>query len=626
MKYLSKSDFKVAQSCPTKLFYKKQKYVSAKDSNEYLALLADGGFMIGKLAQMLYPDGIEIVEGRGIQELAIEQTEKLLSENENITLFEPAIFINNQLVRIDILIKTGNRFQLIEVKSKSYSSEKLAESKSGKKRKSYWGDSDFLPYLEDVAFQKKVLVDKFPESQVQAYLMMPDICKINEHENLIKWFVLSKSEGTTSVDFVGTEEDAARLRFSNFMGLECVDAEIEEIKSTIKESADQYIESILKSQKIEANISVKCRDCEYRVATERSGFSECWGKLADPTPNILELGQLGNINRRKGYSDVINNLISNGKTALCDVPVDAVFDEEKPVYNDRPFYQLAIKNEFMMSDFQEAIKDIEMPLHFIDFETCQMAVPFHANMRPFQNVIFQWSCHTLYADGTIQHFEWLNTDDYYPNFEFARSLRNCIGDKGTVMIWSKYENTQLKAILSSLEERVVLDPALKRWLESMILDEESAENRMLDMLKLTAQYYFHPQMGGRTSIKVVLPSVLRSTKSPKIIDWLAQENLYAETESGMLDPYLLLEKKISKEANDYHAKVKNGSDAMIAYREMLYGESRNDQNAKDAINGALKKYCKLDTLAMLIIWEHWQDMIKTQNLTTRANLIDGLVS
>jgi hypothetical protein len=194
------------------------------------------------------------------------------------------------------------------------------------------------------------------------------------------------------------------------------------------------------------------------------------------------------------------------------------------------------------------------------------------------------------------------------------------------MIWSKYENTQLKAILSSLEERVVLDPALKRWLESMILDEESAENRMLDMLKLTALYYFHPQMGGRTSIKVVLPSVLRSTKSPKIIDWLAKENLYAETESGMLDPYLLLEKKISNEANDYHAKVKNGSDAMIAYREMLYGESRNDQNAKDAINGALKKYCKLDTLAMLIIWEHWQDMIKTQNLTTRANLIDGLVS
>ncbi len=93
MKYLSKSDFKVAQTCPTKLFYKKQKYESAKDTNEYLALLADGGFMIGKLAQILYPDGIEIVEGRGKQQLAIEQTEKLLAENENITLFEPAIIM-----------------------------------------------------------------------------------------------------------------------------------------------------------------------------------------------------------------------------------------------------------------------------------------------------------------------------------------------------------------------------------------------------------------------------------------------------------------------------------------------------------------------------------------------------
>ena len=50
MTYLSKSDFKVAQTCPTKLYYKKNKYPSQKDENEYLVLLADGGFMIGRLA------------------------------------------------------------------------------------------------------------------------------------------------------------------------------------------------------------------------------------------------------------------------------------------------------------------------------------------------------------------------------------------------------------------------------------------------------------------------------------------------------------------------------------------------------------------------------------------------
>jgi hypothetical protein len=131
-------------------------------------------------------------------------------------------------------------------------------------------------------------------------------------------------------------------------------------------------------------------------------------------------------------------------------------------------------------------------------------------------------------------------------------------------------------------------------------------------------------MGGRTSIKVVLPSVLKSTQSTKITQWLQEEGLYEQKESGITDPYMLLEKKIIDESTGHHAKVKNGSDAMIAYREMLYGESRNDQKAKDAFNDALKKYCKLDTLAMLIIWEHWQDLTQAKKMTTRMDLIDGL--
>jgi len=53
MKYLSKSDFKVAQTCATKLYYKKNKYSSLNEENDYLNLLADGGFMIGKLAPLL---------------------------------------------------------------------------------------------------------------------------------------------------------------------------------------------------------------------------------------------------------------------------------------------------------------------------------------------------------------------------------------------------------------------------------------------------------------------------------------------------------------------------------------------------------------------------------------------
>ena len=163
MQYLSKSDFKVAQTCPTKLYYKRNKYPSINEENDYLSLLADGGFMIGKLAQLLYPEGIEI-EGNVADSIQI--TEEAIQAKENITLFEPAIFVNNQLVRIDIFIKRGKSIDVIEVKSKSYNSEALANNKhptkSGK-LKHYWLEGEFKPYLEDIAYQKKVVQEKFPD-------------------------------------------------------------------------------------------------------------------------------------------------------------------------------------------------------------------------------------------------------------------------------------------------------------------------------------------------------------------------------------------------------------------------------------------------------------------------------
>jgi hypothetical protein len=43
VRYLSKSDFKEAQDCPTKLYYKQAGYPSTNEENQYLMLLAEGG-------------------------------------------------------------------------------------------------------------------------------------------------------------------------------------------------------------------------------------------------------------------------------------------------------------------------------------------------------------------------------------------------------------------------------------------------------------------------------------------------------------------------------------------------------------------------------------------------------
>src|SRR5687768_7238454 len=123
---LSKSDFKVARTCPTKLFYKKSGYSSLNEQDDYLELLAEGGYMIEKIAKVLHPEGREI-EFKGDYQTAAEETMRAL-DADDVTLFEATLIIGGKLARIDILIKRGMTFKLIEAKAKSYDSVENAQA------------------------------------------------------------------------------------------------------------------------------------------------------------------------------------------------------------------------------------------------------------------------------------------------------------------------------------------------------------------------------------------------------------------------------------------------------------------------------------------------------------------
>ena len=96
-RYLSKSDFKLAQTCPTKLFYKKQDYPSELNEDEYLMLLADGGYMVEKIAKLLYPDGQEMGFDKS-HDIAAQDTLQALKA-EKATLFEATFISNGKLAR-----------------------------------------------------------------------------------------------------------------------------------------------------------------------------------------------------------------------------------------------------------------------------------------------------------------------------------------------------------------------------------------------------------------------------------------------------------------------------------------------------------------------------------------------
>ncbi len=170
-RYLTKSRFKLASECPTKLFYtgKNNVYANQKIDDPFLMALAKGGFQVGELAKCYFPGGIEVKAGRGDYESALSQTDELLL-SENVTIFEAAIRYRKFFIRVDVLVKIGNQLELIEVKSKSYrEGESQFFGKTGKSIDATW-----KPYLYDVAFQKHVVLNAFPDHSVSAYLMLAD--------------------------------------------------------------------------------------------------------------------------------------------------------------------------------------------------------------------------------------------------------------------------------------------------------------------------------------------------------------------------------------------------------------------------------------------------------------------
>ena len=189
-RYLTKSRFKLAMECPTKLFYtgKDDEYKNTKGDDEFLESLAEGGYQVGKMAMLLYPHGVEIRAKSN--QASLSETSTLLQSHDSIVLFEPAFEFEGLLVRVDIFVKNGNSIELIEVKAKSYDSENPDIEGSRTPIK-----SDILPYIEDAAFQKYVVSNALPKCSINTFLMMPDKSKTATTGGLNQCFFIEECNG-----------------------------------------------------------------------------------------------------------------------------------------------------------------------------------------------------------------------------------------------------------------------------------------------------------------------------------------------------------------------------------------------------------------------------------------------
>jgi hypothetical protein len=624
MSILSKSDFKIASDCCKKLVYKKAAYETSNDGNEYLEMLAQGGHVIGKYSQLMYTEGIE-VQGESLEEAA-KATQEIIGRGKDITLFEATIISNGKVVRIDVLEKKGNVLNLIEVKSKSHDSDD--EDYSAKKK--------LEEYIEDVAYQTLVLKEAFPDFEIHSFLLLPDKAKRTSIEGLAGWFTVNtmvdekfEMEELPAQSIVRFKKPLVEFKYEGspdrekyiqqlkkdcLLSLVRVDAEVKAMMDIIKNRVTLFSEIIQNGIKPEHfSINKICKACEFNLGKEEkgNGYRECWQAFTDIDPHIFDLYFGGAIGHYKsGW--YLDELINKGKVSLWDID-PARFKDSKGNLGSRGQRQLIqyentkANKEWFGEGLATALKQLKYPLHFIDFETYTGAVPHHKGMRPYEQIAFQWSVHTIHKPGDAPvHAEFLNSEYDFPNFRFAESLMKQIGEAGTPLMWTPFENTTLRGILDQMDVYGYSNEKLKTWLTNITTDKKQGrEGRFVDLNDLTLQFYFHPEMKGKTSIKKVLPAIWNNNKDIRTHSWFKK---YAPTSAASLNPYDSLAPVIGE--LEQEEVVKDGTGAMRAYHELMFGAEAQNQDRREQLKKLLLQYCELDTMAMVIIWKYWTEKTK----------------
>ena len=135
----------------------------------------------------------------------------------------------------------------------------------------------------------------------------------------------------------------------------------------------------------------------------------------------------------------------------------------------------------------------KLPAYFLDFETISFAVPIWKGTRPYQQLPFQFSVHRLTRAGKLEPESFLDLSGQDPRRALAESLILACGDRGPVFVYSSFEAARIRDLAKQYRK---LKPALL-----------SLCGRLVDLLPIAEEHYYHPSQQGSWSIKKVLPAV-----------------------------------------------------------------------------------------------------------------------
>lgn len=245
----------------------------------------------------------------------------------------------------------------------------------------------------------------------------------------------------------------------------------------------------------------------------------------------------------------LQEMIDNSWFQITDIP-----EEYELSPTQQPQVHVTRTNEIIREDLgiRRELSTIQYPIYFLDYETYPAAIPVFDGCSPFQQVPFQYSLHILEdPKSELIHKEFLHTETGNPMSSLANKLREDIGDEGTVIVWNKKFEGKCNEDLAS-------------FIPDLAIFLHGINNRFYDLMEIfSKQLFVHKDFKGSYSIKAVL-SVLVPSLSYKDLE------------------------------------IRDGGMACSAWKGMIFGTDSEPKKLECSIN--LKKYCELDTLAMVEIF------------------------
>lgn len=217
--------------------------------------------------------------------------------------------------------------------------------------------------------------------------------------------------------------------------------------------------------------------------------------------------------------------------------------------------------EYINKENIKAFMDtLSYPIYFLDFETFQQTIPEYEGIKPYQQIPFQYSVHYLEnEESELKHIEFLAKEGVNPREEIAKSLLDNIPTNACIVVYNeRFEKQMLKELAIDYKE----------FEEHLMKLRDNVKDLMVVFSK---RDYYTKDMKGSHSIKYVLPALIK--------------------ENDELDY-----KKLN---------IQNGSMAMDIFAKLHTKTASEIENTRKD----LLEYCKLDTLAMVKIWEKLKEEI-----------------